>query len=659
MYLSFYKLKEKPFNISTDPRFLWYGEKHQEALANLKYGLLEGNGYVVLTGDVGMGKTTLVNALIEALDDSVLVANINHPTLDTIDFLSLIARTYDASAEIASKTDFLLFFKSFLQRTYIENKIALLIIDEAHRLSKELLEEIRLLSNMEESGNKLINIFFVGQNELKVMLLSPECHALRQRITLFYDLFPLSEDETMSYVAHRLKVAGTEEQLFTPGAIHQIQNFTRGYPRLINIICDRAMLTGYVKEQKQIDADIVAECAREISFLDPTASKTETIELDRLSRWDSPPVSGLSTPAGELENNTREKPTDGKVRYHVKSVKNISDQNTGSFLQQNRRKLIPLGLAAAIVFLVVAVGIGVNTKWNVKPDESVQVDQTFHEKKTGGPDLRAAQDAPEAAKLMLKQEPAQKGIEPEKENSPVNPISTVTVNASLGKKPAPEKKPKKQNKPTKPASAKRTPKKTTKASQPANLELAIAALEQQNFNRAIELFEADRSRDTGNSQKAMELYSKALAGRAGQIIKESPSAAEDMLRKAVKADPENVRAYFTLGKIYTGKKKYSRAIDAYQKAVALDPGLADAIFNLGFIHATTGKYKKAEEFFARVVQLNPSYLDKALFNLALVQEKLGKKQESLANLQEAVAVRPENQKVRAYLNQVFNAKEDL
>ncbi len=601
MYLSFYKLKEKPFNISTDPRFLWYGEKHQEALANLKYGLLEGNGYVVLTGDVGMGKTTLVNAFIEALDDSVLVANINHPTLDTIDFLSLVAKTYDPSAEIANKTDFLLFFKSFLQRTYTENKIALLVIDEAHRLSKELLEEIRLLSNMEESGNKLINIFFVGQNELKVMLLSPECHALRQRITLFYDLLPLTEDETINYVAHRLKVAGTEEQLFTSGAIHQIQSFTRGYPRLINIICDRAMLTGYVKEQKQIDADIVAECAREISLLDPTASKA----------------------------------------------------------QRSRRKLIPLGLAVAIVLLVVAVGIGVNTKWNVKPDESIQVDQISHEKKAADSDFRASQDVPEAATQMLKQEPAQKGTKPEKETAPADLTSTVPENVALVKKPSPEKKPKKQNKATKPPSAKRTLKKMAKAPQPTKLKLAIAALEQQNFKKAIELFEADRSRDTGNSQKTGELYSKALVGQAGQIMKKFPSAAEDMLRKAVKAYPENVRAYFTLGKIYTGKKKYNRAIDAYQKAVALDPELADAIFNLGFIHATTGKYKEAEDFFARVVRLKPSYLDKALFNLALVQEKLGTKQESLANLKEAVAVRPKNQKVRAYLNQVFSAKEDL
>ena len=145
MYLSFYQLNEKPFRISADPRFLWYGEKHKEALAILTYGLLEENGYVVLIGDVGTGKTTLVNALIETLDKNILVANINHPTLDTIEFLSLVAKKYDASAKIADKTDFLIFFKSFLQRSYKENKTALLVIDEAHRLSEELLEEIRLL----------------------------------------------------------------------------------------------------------------------------------------------------------------------------------------------------------------------------------------------------------------------------------------------------------------------------------------------------------------------------------------------------------------------------------------------------------------------------------------------------------------------------------
>jgi len=390
MYLSFYKLNEKPFNISTDPRFLWYGEKHREAIANFKYGLLDANGYVVLTGDVGVGKTTLVNALIDTLDENVLVANINHPTLDTIEFLSLVAKTYDPSVEITNKTDFLLFFKSFLQKTYIKNKTALLIIDESHRLSREVLEEIRLLSNMEQAGDKLIHIFFVGQNELKSMLLSPECRALRQRITLFYDLEPLSEDETKSYITHRFKVAGTEKELFTSEAIHKIQDFTKGYPRLINIICGRSMLTGYVKEQRKINADIVSDCARELSFLDPIALKTETIEIDKFSSWEPPQTYKFLTETGGEEDEAQKEPTIEKMHNSAKSFKNAAYQRTGSFIAKNRQRLIPVGLATAIVLLAVAMGIGVNTGSNVKADGSIQAEQTTLVEKKNAPENRAA-----------------------------------------------------------------------------------------------------------------------------------------------------------------------------------------------------------------------------------------------------------------------------
>ena len=182
--------------------------------------------------------------------------------------------------------------------------------------------------------------------------------------------------------------------------------------------------------------------------------------------------------------------------------------------------------------------------------------------------------------------------------------------------------------------------------------MATAALERQNFKMAIELIEADRSHSTKNSPKLRELYSKALVGRADQIMKKSPSEAEALLRKAVEANLKNIRAYFSLGKLYTRTKEYDRAIDAYQNAITLNPNLSDGIFNLGFIYAETGMYTEAERLFARVVKLKPSYLDKALFNLAIVQEKLGKKKESLANMREASAVRPENQKVRVYLKQI-------
>ncbi len=320
MYLSFYKIKEKPFSINTDPRFLWYGEKHGEALANLKYGLMEENGYVVMTGDAGTGKTTLVNALIETLDDNVLVAKISHPTFGADEFLYLVAKTYDSTVEVAGKADCWFFFKSFLQQAHAEGKTTTLIIDEAHRLPKASLEEIRLLSNIEQAYNKLINIFLVGQKELKLTLSSPECSALRQRITLFYDIQPLSEDETRDYVVHRLKVAGTEEQLFTFEAIHQIQNFTRGYPRLINIICDRAMLTGYLKEQKMIDAGIVSECAREISFLDTTASDTETIKIDKFSTQTPPPLPGR----GFIRRITRTAPEENRIPCGHASAQKMS-----------------------------------------------------------------------------------------------------------------------------------------------------------------------------------------------------------------------------------------------------------------------------------------------------------------------------------------------
>jgi general secretion pathway protein A len=252
MYLSYYNLAEKPFQIDTDPRFLWFGEKHQEALAVLKYGVLDRNGFVVLTGGIGTGKTTLLNALLESLGDDVLVANINNPKLDTLDFLKIVAKSYEPAAPINGKADFILYFNRFLQRAHFDGRIVLLVIDEAHRLSQDLLEEIRLLSNAEQAGKRLINIFFIGQNELKQSLLLPECRALRQRVTLFYDIQPLSESEMVQYMGHRLRVAGSEAQLFTSDAIHEIYRFSLGFPRLINILCDHALLTGYVQGLKTI-----------------------------------------------------------------------------------------------------------------------------------------------------------------------------------------------------------------------------------------------------------------------------------------------------------------------------------------------------------------------------------------------------------------------
>ena len=266
MYLDFYQLHLKPFQISTDPRFLWLGEKHQEALAVLKYGLLDNKGFLLLTGDVGTGKTTLLNALIDSLGDDVLVAMVADPGLAKIDFFNFVTDSFGLNTRFRSKGEFLIFLKNYLIDLNQQNKQALLIIDECQHLNQKMLEEVRLLSNIEKASTKLINIFFVGQNEFNKIILSPHNRAIRQRITINYNISSLSEAETSEYIRFRLGVAGSDKPIFTSAAIQEVYKFSNGYPRLINIICDQALLTGFVKEKKHIDEKIVAECADELKI---------------------------------------------------------------------------------------------------------------------------------------------------------------------------------------------------------------------------------------------------------------------------------------------------------------------------------------------------------------------------------------------------------
>ena len=275
MYLDHYKLHLKPFQISTDPKFLWLGEKHQEALAVLKYGILDNKGFLLLTGDVGTGKTTLLNALVDSLGDDVLVAMVADPGLAKMDFFNFVADSFGLHTHFKSKGEFLIFLKNFLIDLNQQNKQALLIIDECQHLNQKLLEEVRLLSNIEKASTKLINIFFVGQSEFNNIILRPHNRAIRQRITINYNISSLSEAETSEYIRFRLGVAGSEETIFTSAAIEEVYKFSNGYPRLINIICDQALLTGFVKEKKHVDEKIVAECAGELK-IDPGKSIVES-----------------------------------------------------------------------------------------------------------------------------------------------------------------------------------------------------------------------------------------------------------------------------------------------------------------------------------------------------------------------------------------------
>ena len=266
MYLDYYNLTEKPFDLNPGPRFFWLGEQHSEALATLKYGILENKGFLLLTGDVGVGKTALIHRLIQEIDPSTIIANIPDPGLDALDFFNVLASEFHIDKKFNSKGEFLVELKKFLQKAQLEQKNVLLIIDEAQRLNDEILEQVRLLSNIEMSDRKLINIFFVGQPEFGEMLMETRNRAVRQRIMISFNIESLTESETEQHIQHRLKVAGATRGIFTSDAVREIYRFSRGCPRLINISCDHALLSGYSSGLKSIGSDVIVDCERNLKI---------------------------------------------------------------------------------------------------------------------------------------------------------------------------------------------------------------------------------------------------------------------------------------------------------------------------------------------------------------------------------------------------------
>ena len=265
MYLSHYKLSQKPFDISPDPAFLWLGEKHREGLATLRYGILQNKGFLMITGDVGIGKTALIRTLQKEMDAHIILITIPDPSLTLMDFYNVMADELGMRRTFVNKGAFLIAFKHLVLKAAAAQKRLLIIIDEAHRLTDELLEEIRLLSNIDWGGQVLISTFLVGQLELKELIARPANRAFRQRIGVSYELFPLTVEETKHYIAHRLGVAGSRRIIFTPNAVREVHRLTRGYPRLINIVCDHALLLGFGAGYERIGSEIVRDCSRDLT----------------------------------------------------------------------------------------------------------------------------------------------------------------------------------------------------------------------------------------------------------------------------------------------------------------------------------------------------------------------------------------------------------
>lgn len=266
MYSDYFGLKEASFSISPDPHYLYLSQRHREALAHLLYGAGGNGGFVQLTGEVGTGKTTICRAFMEQIPEQVDLALILNPALTVVELLQAICQEFHIPLQQNETSRMVLVDKlnSYLLQAHANGRRPVLMIDEAQNLSVEVLEQLRLLTNLETSKQKLLQIFLIGQPELQEMLQRKELRQLAQRITARYHLTPLNETETLEYIRHRLAVAGVERPLFSRSALRRIHRLSDGVPRLINMLCDRALLGAFATHRQTVDASIVRQAAAEL-----------------------------------------------------------------------------------------------------------------------------------------------------------------------------------------------------------------------------------------------------------------------------------------------------------------------------------------------------------------------------------------------------------
>lgn len=263
MYETFYGFREKPFSLLPDAGFLYLSSQHRMALTLLEYGLMNQAGFTVISGDIGTGKTTLIRKLLNQADTDLRIGLISNTHKTFGDLMQWIALAFDLPHSGKNKVELYQDFMDFIIREYAQGRRTVLIVDEAQNMSAETLEELRMLSNVNADKDQVLQIILVGQRELRTTLQRPDLVQFAQRIGVDYHLEPLNEEETRDYITHRCKTAGGKPDLFSDQACALVYGFTGGVPRLINLLCDTALVYGYAEQRQRVDASLVRDAARD------------------------------------------------------------------------------------------------------------------------------------------------------------------------------------------------------------------------------------------------------------------------------------------------------------------------------------------------------------------------------------------------------------
>ena len=290
MYESFFGLRAHPFGSSPDPRFLYVMPHIRETLACLQYGIAARKGFIVMTGEVGTGKTTLLKTALNRFDnDNVLTSFVFNPRLEVLDLLEFVLTDFGISPVARTKSTMLIQLNRWLVERFRNNKVSVIVIDEAQNLSLDLLEEIRLLTNLETSSEKLVQILLSGQPELEEKLCHPSVRQLRQRVWMWCKMRPLTHQQTQEYISQRLQIAGATEPLFTNDALSLVYSYSKGIPRVINLICEHALITAYVEQVKPISASIIEAIGLDFAL------EQQPLVVSRAGVNEGPPDAPLQT----------------------------------------------------------------------------------------------------------------------------------------------------------------------------------------------------------------------------------------------------------------------------------------------------------------------------------------------------------------------------